>query len=85
MCTFNKNFNTYMKDNFWSNPSFWKGKFEVTLPYEIQETLQIYSLVVCFAASSQRAPNLWLLTFLEMIIVFQRKLPNDSCIVWMCL
>ncbi len=27
MCTFNKNFTTYMKGNFWGNPSFWKGKF----------------------------------------------------------
>ena len=44
MCTFNKNFNTYMKGNIWGNPSFWKGKFEVTLPYEIQATLQIYSM-----------------------------------------
>ena len=44
MCTFNKNFNTYMKGNFWGNPSFWKGKFEVTLLYEIQATLQIYSM-----------------------------------------
>ena len=44
MCTSNKNFNTYMKGNFWGNPSFWKGKFEVTLPYDIQAPLHIYSL-----------------------------------------